>query len=348
MPFDVTSEAEVERARALVDDAPTVLVNAAGVFDLASVAQTDGELLRRNLEVNLVGTVNVTRTFLPAMLAARLGVVINVGSVAGWRAFPEKRCLLRLQVRVARVSRRAARRASRHPGCARVCWSRVPWTRRSGIPSIPTRRRTFRTAPRCSDPRMWPMRWDSWPGFRTMSRCRCCGSKARERRPHRSPRLPALRPPRSDWCCSRTMCRIAGWCGESSAAPTVATDFRWRTGSGICGRRRGGPGRVGAVPLRRARASTRALRLAAALGVTEGPGMIVVPDARHDEAPALARLVRGIEVVVVGWRGQGAGRRRGERLRDRTEAAAARWGGAGRGGGGGGAGRGGCASVSVC
>lgn len=89
VPFDVTSEAEVERARALVDDAPTVLVNAAGVFDLASVTQTDGELLRRNLEVNLVGTVNVTRTFLPAMLAARSGVVVNVGSVAGWRAFPE-------------------------------------------------------------------------------------------------------------------------------------------------------------------------------------------------------------------------------------------------------------------
>ena len=52
-------------------------------------------------------------------------------------------------------------------------------------------------------------------------------------------------------------------------------------------------------------ASTRALRLAAALGVTEGPGMIVVPDTRHDEAPALARLVRGIEVVVVGWGGRG-------------------------------------------
>ena len=54
-------------------------------------------------------------------------------------------------------------------------------------------------------------------------------------------------------------------------------------------------------------ASTRALRLAAALGVTEGPGMIVVPDTRHDEAPALARLVRGIEVVVVGWGGRGLG-----------------------------------------
>ena len=92
LPFDVTSEAEVELARAEVETggAPLfVLVNAAGVFDLADVTQTSGEMLRRNLEANLVGTVNVTRAFLPGMLAARSGLVINVGSVAGWRAFAE-------------------------------------------------------------------------------------------------------------------------------------------------------------------------------------------------------------------------------------------------------------------
>ncbi len=51
-------------------------------------------------------------------------------------------------------------------------------------------------------------------------------------------------------------------------------------------------------------AASRALRLAAALGVAEGPGLIVVPDRHRDEAGPLARLVRGIEVVVVGWRGR--------------------------------------------
>lgn len=90
LPFDVTSEAEVELARAEVElGSLSVLVNAAGVFDLATVTQTGGDVLRRNLEANLVGTVNVTRAFLPGMLAARSGLVINVGSVAGWRAFPE-------------------------------------------------------------------------------------------------------------------------------------------------------------------------------------------------------------------------------------------------------------------
>lgn len=50
---------------------------------------------------------------------------------------------------------------------------------------------------------------------------------------------------------------------------------------------------------------TAALRLAAALGVTGRPGLVVVADGHRDEAPALAELVRGIEVVVVGWGGRG-------------------------------------------
>lgn len=108
VPFDVTDERELERARGVVEDEaraerraavgreggdapsrPDVLVNAAGVFGLAPVAETDAELLGRNLDVNLAGTIHVTRAFLPGMLAAGSGLVINVGSVAGWRAFPE-------------------------------------------------------------------------------------------------------------------------------------------------------------------------------------------------------------------------------------------------------------------
>lgn len=90
LPFDVTSEAEVGLARAEVElGSLSVVVNAAGVFDLATVAQTTGEVVKRNLEANLVGAINVTRAFLPGMLAARSGLVVNVGSVAGWRAFPE-------------------------------------------------------------------------------------------------------------------------------------------------------------------------------------------------------------------------------------------------------------------
>ena len=105
VPFDVTIEEEVRRAR-MRAEAPVpgmdseggatrrmspvdVLVNAAGVFDLAPVVETGRDILARNLGVNLAGAIAVTRAVLPGMLAAGRGLVINVGSVAGWRAFPE-------------------------------------------------------------------------------------------------------------------------------------------------------------------------------------------------------------------------------------------------------------------
>ena len=50
-----------------------------------------------------------------------------------------------------------------------------------------------------------------------------------------------------------------------------------------------------------------ALRLAAALGVTSGPGLVVVSGGCWREAAFLARLLRGIEVVVAGWGGRGLG-----------------------------------------
>ena len=49
----------------------------------------------------------------------------------------------------------------------------------------------------------------------------------------------------------------------------------------------------------------RALQIAAVLGVARGPGLVVVTDAHRAEAVHIARLVRGIEVLVVGWGGRG-------------------------------------------
>lgn len=44
-----------------------------------------------------------------------------------------------------------------------------------------------------------------------------------------------------------------------------------------------------------------ALRIAAGLGVADGPGFVIVWDGREDEAVGLSELVPGVEVVVTGW-----------------------------------------------
>ena len=75
-------------------------------------------------------------------------------------------------------------------------------------------------------------------------------------------------------------------------------------GSAGLGGERPGDGRAGIDAAATDHAGS-ALRIAAALGVTRGPGLIVVTDAHRAEAAHLARLVQGIEVVVVGWGGRG-------------------------------------------
>lgn len=68
--------------------APDLVVNAAGVFGLAPVAEETVRSLDDHLAVNLRGAFLVTRALLPAMLARGSGIIVNVGSVAGRRAFP--------------------------------------------------------------------------------------------------------------------------------------------------------------------------------------------------------------------------------------------------------------------
>ena len=59
------------------------LVNAAGTFDLAPVAETSPDLLERMIHGNLRAPVLMTRALLPGMLERGRGHVVTVGSVAG-------------------------------------------------------------------------------------------------------------------------------------------------------------------------------------------------------------------------------------------------------------------------
>ena len=84
--LDVTDEAEVRRIAGLVHERHRhldILVNNAGVGHVGTMLQASGEDLDRLYAVNVRGVFNVTKAFLPAMVARRAGVVVNIASIAG-------------------------------------------------------------------------------------------------------------------------------------------------------------------------------------------------------------------------------------------------------------------------
>lgn len=93
IPADVTSPAAVHGLAGyvteLLGDTPDILVNSAGTFALAPLAETEPADFQRQLAVNLFGPFLLIRAFLPLMLRRRAGHVVNLGSVAGRVAFPE-------------------------------------------------------------------------------------------------------------------------------------------------------------------------------------------------------------------------------------------------------------------
>jgi NAD(P)-dependent dehydrogenase (short-subunit alcohol dehydrogenase family) len=83
---DVTDEAAVgaafaEAARAFGPVA--ILINNAGGAESAPFVRTSLELLRRMLDVNLIGTFLCSRAALPDMLEAGSGRIVNIASIAG-------------------------------------------------------------------------------------------------------------------------------------------------------------------------------------------------------------------------------------------------------------------------
>jgi NADP-dependent 3-hydroxy acid dehydrogenase YdfG len=87
---DIADLAFVETLRAGVARGGDLdaVVNAAGDFDLAPVATTSAAMFRRMVDANLTAPFFLIRAFLPAMLEARRGHIVTVGSVAGRVAFP--------------------------------------------------------------------------------------------------------------------------------------------------------------------------------------------------------------------------------------------------------------------
>jgi NADP-dependent 3-hydroxy acid dehydrogenase YdfG len=64
------------------------MVNNAGTMLLGRVATQDPAEWRRMLDVNVTGLMNGVRAVLPAMVRRKGGTIVNVGSVAGRKTFP--------------------------------------------------------------------------------------------------------------------------------------------------------------------------------------------------------------------------------------------------------------------
>ncbi len=84
--LDITSEEDCERVRQRVHadfGRLDILVNNAGIGHVGTILQTTGADLDRLYAVNVRGTFNVTKAFLPAMMQRKSGVIINLASIGG-------------------------------------------------------------------------------------------------------------------------------------------------------------------------------------------------------------------------------------------------------------------------
>lgn len=91
--MDVASEASVSAAARAVDALTggrgvDVVINNAGYGQVGAVLDLTDEVLRAQLETNVMGVVRVTRAFTRGMIARRQGRVVNVSSIGGRVTFP--------------------------------------------------------------------------------------------------------------------------------------------------------------------------------------------------------------------------------------------------------------------
>lgn len=93
LPCDLASAAAVTHAAARIVErfgqAPDLLVNNAGLFQLASVDTMSPDDFSAVIQTNLVGPFLLIRALLPAMRARGQGSIITIGSIADRNVFPE-------------------------------------------------------------------------------------------------------------------------------------------------------------------------------------------------------------------------------------------------------------------
>lgn len=87
VPLDVTDQISVDAFVAEVQGCAVLINNAGGAKGLAPVAEADDEHWRWMYDVNVIGTMRMTRALLPAIVASGDGHIVNVGSIAGLQVY---------------------------------------------------------------------------------------------------------------------------------------------------------------------------------------------------------------------------------------------------------------------
>jgi NADP-dependent 3-hydroxy acid dehydrogenase YdfG len=81
--LDVTDEASVQALAAEIDRCSVLVNNAGGAFGMAPIAAATDADWQRMWDVNVTGTMRMTRALLPKLEASGDGVVVNLTSTAG-------------------------------------------------------------------------------------------------------------------------------------------------------------------------------------------------------------------------------------------------------------------------
>jgi len=88
LPLDVTDPASVEAFAAALDRADVLVNNAGNAFGAESIVGAIEEKWRAMYELNVLGVLRMTRALLPLLVASGDGLVINLGSIAGFEVYP--------------------------------------------------------------------------------------------------------------------------------------------------------------------------------------------------------------------------------------------------------------------
>ncbi|MCF6745725.1 SDR family oxidoreductase [Blastococcus sp. KM273128] len=83
LPLDLTDPGSVAAFTAALDRVDVLVNNAGGAFDTNPVAEADLDSWARTYEVNVLGTVRLTKALLPKLRDSGAGDVLFVGSTAG-------------------------------------------------------------------------------------------------------------------------------------------------------------------------------------------------------------------------------------------------------------------------